>query len=311
MTSTRAAPQRKRGGWTMASKEYLEQVQCVIEELRDYWPLTLRQVYYRLVVAEVIDNKRAEYQKLSRILVKARLDELVPWEALEDRSRILMSASGWKNSAHFVETERGQFLRGYRRDLLQRQGIALEVWIEKDALAAIVHRVAFEYCVPVVVARGFSSVSFVHECRRRVLSHRDLGRRTVLLYFGDLDPSGWAMLPTMLETLQEEMGLGNLVEGKHCALTPEQVEEHELPHNPDALKKTDTRAQRYIEQFGDLAVELDALPPSVLEEVVRQNIESELDLDLFRAEQEAEATDVLDIEDRRERVHDWMESELG
>ena len=45
----------------------------------------------------------------------------------------------------------------------------------------------------------------------------------MVLYFGDLDPSGWEMLPAMMETLQNEMKLGDLVVGERCALTVEQV----------------------------------------------------------------------------------------
>jgi len=94
------------------------------------------------------------------------------------------------------------------------------------------------------------------------------GKRTMILYFGDLDPSGWEMLPPLLTTLQDEMGLGDLVAGRRCALTPAQVEANKLPRNPDALKETDTRAKKYMARFGDLAVELDALPPATLEALV-------------------------------------------
>ncbi len=40
---------RNRGSWTTGKLRYLEQVRRVLDELEDYWPLTLRQVYYQLV----------------------------------------------------------------------------------------------------------------------------------------------------------------------------------------------------------------------------------------------------------------------
>jgi hypothetical protein len=129
-----------------------------LDLLREYWPLTLRQVYYRLVVPGVIENSRSEYQKLSRILTRARLDGLVSWEALEDRARSTLESGGWQSASSFVAHERQVLLSGYRRDLLQGQPLALEIWIEKDALARIVQRAAEPYGIPVVVARGFSSV---------------------------------------------------------------------------------------------------------------------------------------------------------
>ena len=280
---------RNRGGWTPATLAYLEHVVAVLNGLTDYWPLTLRQVYYQLVASGAIQNNLGEYSKLSRILTKARLDGYVSWDAMEDRTRVTLNSGGWMDQEHFVDYELDNFLTGYRRDLLQTQVAALEIWVEKDALSRVCHNVAFPYCVPVIVARGFSSISYVHECRKRVKANADEGKRTVILYFGDLDPSGWEMLPAMLETLQNEMALENLVEGKRCALTLEQVGAYNLPRNPDALKPTDTRAKKYMDRFGNLAVELDALPPATLESLVRGAIESNLDLSKFEAEQQREA----------------------
>ena len=100
----------------------------------------------------------------------------------------------------------------------------MEVWVEKDALSRIVHQAASAYGVPVVVARGFSSVTYVNACRERINRHAWEGQSTWILYLGDLDPSGWEMLPSMMTTLEDEMALGRLVEAQRIALIPEQVE---------------------------------------------------------------------------------------
>ena len=63
--------ERPSAGWRADSLRYLDQIDAVLDEMRAYWPLTLRQVYYRLVSDLVIDNNRGEYGKLSRILTKA------------------------------------------------------------------------------------------------------------------------------------------------------------------------------------------------------------------------------------------------
>lgn len=34
---------RNRGGWTSPALAYVEQVNNILGQLRDYWPLTLRQ----------------------------------------------------------------------------------------------------------------------------------------------------------------------------------------------------------------------------------------------------------------------------
>ena len=42
-----------------------------ISVLADYHPMTVRQVYYRLVSRQIIDNNRSQYQAVSNILVDA------------------------------------------------------------------------------------------------------------------------------------------------------------------------------------------------------------------------------------------------
>ncbi|MGH9867477.1 MAG: hypothetical protein ACREAA_04840 [Candidatus Polarisedimenticolia bacterium] len=298
-----------RGAWTPAKRAFLARVEEVLDGLRDYWPLTLRQVYYQLVAAGDIENRHTAYQKLSRVLVQARLDGHVAWDAIEDRARSVLVSAGWDDAADFVRDQTGDYLAGYRRDLLRAQDHALEVWVEKDALSHVCHRAAFPYCVPVVVARGFSSVSYLHEAAKRIRHNASRGKGTVILYFGDLDPSGYEMLPAMLFTLEQEMGLQGWVTGIRCALTPDQVKEHGLPTNPDALKHTDTRAKKYIERFGNVAVELDALRPDILEDLVRDSIESWLDEGLLETERRAEAAERERLEVLREKVVALIEAE--
>lgn len=300
---------RNRGTWTDVKNEYLEQVIQVLDSLKRYWPLTLRQVYYQLVAALVIENNRGQYQKLSRVLSQARIDGIVPWSAIEDRARSTLFSAGWWDAASFVEREKENFLNGYRRHLTQDQECALELWVEKDALSRVCHDVAFGYCVPVVVAKGFSSVSYVNEAANRIRENRKAGRTTKILYLGDLDPSGWEMLPSMMITLEDEMGLEGDVEGIRCALTPQQVKAYSLPRSPDAIKETDSRAKKYLARFGPIAVELDALKPQLLQQIIRQSIEDNLDMDLFREQKRIEADESEKLERLKDRVDIYVDDE--
>jgi hypothetical protein len=291
------------------TQQYRDAVIAVLDDLRDYWPLTLRQVYYQLVASGTIENNRNEYQKLSRNLSAARLEGAVPWAALEDRARSMHEVHAWEDRDEFVESTLAHFLRHYRRDLLQEQDEALEVWIEKDALSSVCYRAAEPYCVPVVVARGFASTSYKHECRLRVVRNAKRGQKTHILYFGDLDPSGWEMLPAMMNTLQLDMELGELVQATRCALTQEQVSQYNLPRNPDALKASDPRAKKYMKQFGNLAVELDALPPATLQSIVRCAIERRLDMELFAKAVAKQEEDVRQLGEYREQVLDLLDQQ--
>lgn len=269
----------------------------VVAKLRDFWPLTLRQIYYQLVASLVIPNNRNSYGNLSKYLTKARLQGLIPWEAMEDRSRAHLVSGGWKTAGHFAKEQLDEFLNGYRRDLLQGQPHRLELWIEKDALAHMAHNVAFDYCVPVIVAKGFSSTTYKNEARKRIVRADRAGQRTKILYFGDLDPSGWAMLPSVIETLRDEMSVGSRVEGVRCALTPGQALDMQLPYDPEAMKEKDSRTPGYRAMLrsdgypDDMAVELDAIPPDVLQGLIQQAIEDNLDVSQFEAQRQAEADD--------------------
>ena len=110
---------------------------------------------------------------------------------MEDRGRPLLRSATWRDQTSFLASEMDMFLQGYRRNLLQSQSVALEIWIEKDALSHICYGVAAEYGVLVAVARGFSSITFKHECAERIRDNLTQCKSTKILYFGDLDPSGW------------------------------------------------------------------------------------------------------------------------
>lgn len=301
------------------AKVKAEYVSEIIYGLKKYWPLTLRQIYYRLVAEGYIENNYREYSKLSALLVNARFAGIVPWGAIEDRARSIMYDHRWQSADEFIKWEKKFFLNGYRIDPMLSQPTRLEVWTEKDALSKICHEVASKFGIPVVVARGYSSVSYLYECSQRVESGvADEGRPTTILYFGDLDPSGWNMLPAMMDTLKEiikisakqnyniDIDPSAIVQSIRCALNLNQVSEYELPKNPNALKLTDTRAKKYIERFGDLAVELDALHPDDLKFEIQKAIISQIDLEILEKTKAQEAKDIKKINRLRKKVDKLM-----
>jgi hypothetical protein len=62
------------------------------------------------------------------------------------------------------------------------------------------------------------------------------------------------------------------IEVRRIALTMEQIEEHSPP--PSFVKEGDPRTSGYLEQFGtEECWELDALPPDIMDAVIRGEIE--------------------------------------
>ena len=299
---------RRLWTWTNKQKDKLDKVNAVLNNLRNYWPLTLRQVYYQLVSQAVIENKVSEYGMLSKLLKYARLHGFVSWDAIEDRLREARLNRGWGDKTDFIETELDNFLVGYRRHLQQGQSNYIELWVEKDALSSIFQRVADPYCVPVCTCRGFSSVSFLQELRERILISQTDDQQPFLLYFGDFDPSGEEMLPAMRTTLEEEMGVDGAVY-KKIALTKDDIVKYDLPHDPNAVKKTDSRYQKFVERWGLYAVELDALPPDVLEERIREAIEAHIDLREFDKQRDIAEKEWEEISSFKEKVSNWIDSQ--
>jgi hypothetical protein len=268
--------------WTQHQIDKLNKVIEVLHEFEQYKPLTLRQVYYQLVGKGYIENKVSEYTMLSNLLKWARLDGYILWKDIEDRVRAYHDLTGWWNKDEFIEYQLKYFLSGYRRDLMQTQEKYIEIWIEKDALSSIFTKIARAYTIPVVVCRGFSSISFLNDFRER-LSYQEAEKRPLMLYFGDFDPSGVEMLTAMETTLSSEMHITN-IEFKRVALLKDDIFTYNLPHNPNALKASDSRAKKHVLKYGELAVELDALRPDILEDKIKKAIEKELDIQAFNDE---------------------------
>jgi len=271
-----------------STRARLERILVVIEELRDYWPLTLRQVHYSIVSRYLTPNNRDTYRQLSEDLTSARLLGHVPWEAIEDRVRTLHQPWRSRTVDDHVREVTSILVNDYRRDLLQGQPVAVEVWVEKDALASPIKSAADPYGVPVCVAKGNVSTSFTHELAARALSRAErLGQRTHIAYFADFDPSGQNMLPNLLKRLGVEHDVGShVLDGHIYSLTKQQIEDFDLPHDGTALKSTDPLAAKHRASHGNLSVELDALPPRDLMQLVRSAVEQNLDMTTFR-EQEA------------------------
>lgn len=229
-------------------------------------PMTVRQVYYRLVAALLIENTRSSYQGVSRALVAARQDGTIPWAWIEDRLRRPRHVSMWKTLPDFLETVR----HAYQRDVWQSQPQLVEVWLEKDALSGIFEDVLSPYGITLNVGRGYDGWSSLHEAARRYIA---VGKPVTILYFGDFDPSGEDMVRSLRERLRFFDCTPEVIK---CALTHEDVTTYNLP--PDFTKASDSRAAAFVQKFGDMAVELDALPPDVLQARLVSAVEGNMDL---------------------------------
>ena len=256
--------------------ELIEAAQAVLAE---YNPQTVRQVFYALVSSQALKNTKAEYNRTINALVKARKDGTIPWEWIEDRLRIPRRVAMWDDLGTFIDVVK----QSYKRDVWAEQFCYVEAWVEKDALSGIFERVLKPYGVTLNVGRGYDGWTSIYNAAERYDVHDEV----TVLYFGDFDPSGVNIFDSLGERLAY-FGCG--AEVIRCALLKDDIERYDLP--PDFTKASDTRSAAFIEKYGDLAVELDALPITVLRERIKAEVESRLDLDALEHVREAEGDDV-------------------
>ena len=96
-------------------------IHTAAEILSQHHPMTVRQVYYRLVSRQVIENTRSGYQSVSKALVAARREGLIPWAHIEDGLRRLRCAPMWSGLPDFAVTAAGW----YRRDVWESQPVRI------------------------------------------------------------------------------------------------------------------------------------------------------------------------------------------
>jgi len=250
--------------------DVIDQANKIIEEYQDQgFDLTLRQLYYQFVARDLIPNKQSEYNKLGNIISDGRLLGLIDWNAIVDRTRHVRSNSHWESPKEVIEICANQ----YQIDKWENQETRVEVWIEKDALIGVIEGVCSRNDVPYFSCRGYTSQSEMWRASCRLL---DYDQNIVIIHLGDHDSSGI----DMTRDIQDRMNLfdsGATVE--RIALNYDQIEQYNPPPNP--AKITDPRAKKYIEEFGASSWELDALEPSVMDDLVQSKIDEYRDMDLW------------------------------
>lgn len=263
--------------------QLLEAVNRLLDEYEG--PVTLRQLFYRLVALQVIENKLKAYKSFGKHLVNGRREGIVDADRIVDRTRALWQLPTWTDLDEFLDAVR----RSYRREKWSRQDYHVEVWCEKDAVAGVFEPITDEFEVALYPCRGYDSYSALREAGGRI---RGTGKPAVILYFGDFDPSGEDIPRSFQKRLLEDFGTE--VDLRVIALTAEQIGEYDLPWN--AVKLNDTRAPAFLEKYGNIAVELDALDPRVLKDLLRGELGAYCHAETFEYERGIQAEEQARLE---------------
>lgn len=243
------------------------------------YDLTLRQVYYQMVARDEIPNTMQSYKRLGSIIDDGRLAGLIDWTAIVDRTRELRSLSHWETPADIIVSAS----HSYHIDKWKDQESRVEVWVEKDALVGVIGQVCDRWDVPYFSCRGYTSSSEMWLASQRLKRHSRNGQTPSIIHLGDHDPSGKDMTRDIDDRLTLFMGG---LEVNRIALNMDQIEQYDPPPNP--AKITDSRATKYIAEYGNESWELDALEPSVIDALIDEQIQQIIDIDLWEEASEAE-----------------------
>ncbi len=266
------------------TKQIIEETKKTIAEYDT--AITVRQLYYRLVSAHTIPNTINSYKNFDRILSKIRKMGLIQDGQIVDNSKPATFPNVFEDLPDFLITAS----QSYKRNHWQTQSNHIEVWCEKDALSGILQPICSEYQVPLVVGRGYQSLTNKKKAAERFKEFHANGKSNTILYLGDFDPSGLDIVRDLKENLS---ALGTNPQIKQVALTLEQIKKHKLP--PILTKESDPRTANYITKYGDIAVELDALPPTELRKLISSAIAKFIDGKSWDKSKETEQTEQIKL----------------
>ena len=157
----------------------------------------------------------------------------------------------------------------------------LEIWIEKTTMDDVLVPLGELYDINLVRGTGESShTRCVQLVDRAIASQRPVR----ILYVSDFDPGGMSMplaVARKVEFLLRKEGHDLDIQVRPIALTYEQCNEYRLPRTP--IKKSERRAAKFEERFGEGATELDALEalrPGELARILEREIARYYDDDL-------------------------------
>jgi hypothetical protein len=276
-------------------------------------PMTVRQVFYRLTSEAVIAKTEPEYETVKRLLAEMRRQGKIPYRWIADATRWMRKPKTYSS----VEAALRNTARTYRRALWDEGESRVEIWCEKDALAGVLVDVTDPYDVPLMVTRGYPSLSFLHSAAESIVA---TDQRTHIYYLGDHDPSGRDIDRAIRQGIGESLIDLDPSSGfdlwcdeddpeetfdawatfERVSVTPAQIAAWNLPTRP--TKPTDSRSKT----FKGPSVELDAIPATRLRVLAKACVERHVN------RHELEVLRTAEAEERRvlERIASTIDGQI-
>jgi hypothetical protein len=297
---------------------------AIVQAVETEHPVTLRGVFYRVVSAGEVEKTEDGYRLIGRELLKLRRAGAIRYDWITDGTRWINKPDSYDDLNQMLEDAAAS----YRRALWRDQATEVQIYSEKDAISGVVLPVTQRWDVPLGIVRGYSSETFAWSVAQSIRDAALRGKAVRVYQLGDHDPSGidaWrAFRKTVCGFLLEEYRelratlaavgyedddwdahghdpddddggesscvfiAGEQVETvffKRLAVTQNQIYQLDLPTRP--TKRSDTRAAG----FRGGSVEVDAIPPTILRQIVGDAITQHIDAEALRLTQVAEQSE--------------------
>lgn len=251
---------------TNAEKAHLEG--ALIRLAEDNAPVTVRQLFYLLVSAKLVPKDENGYALVSSYGTDLRESGRLGFECIVDYGRAIREPSTWTSPASIV----GACARDYKTPLWDQSDIRPFVITEKATLVPVIGDECRARQVPLAALGGYGSTTFVNDLAERIDREYSLIH---VFYIGDRDPSGLDLERDCRDRL-ERYG-ADIGEWTRLAVTDAQVDELALPVRP--VKMSDGRTRKYIAAHGNDCVDVEAIPPGTLRQLVRDATSQYLDVE--------------------------------
>jgi hypothetical protein len=308
--------EKRRARITPAKEPFMQAIIQVVMDLKDYWPITERRIHYNLLNSpplrhaskrgSVYVNDRQSYKETCDLVTRGRLFGRIPYRAIADPTRTVITWSIHQEPSTFMRASLDDFLVGYWRDLLQSQPNHIEIIGEKNTIEGIIKPVAMDFTIPYTIGRGYCSLPPRYEMAQRF--KKSGKEKLIILAMSDLDPEGEDIAHSFARSMRDDFSIDeDILVPIKVALTYQQVQSMHLP--PDMIaKEASSRRKKFVAKHGEHVYELEAAPPDALQQILRDAIDSVIDVAAFNREQDSEAKDALYLERVRKLLMEQMKN---
>ena len=241
---------------------------ALLEIVRNAQPATVRQIFYLASVRGIVEKDDGGYTRVQIDLVEMRRSGQLPYGWIVDHTRWQRRPVTYDSITEALD----ETAATYRKALWRDADHHVEIWLEKDALSGVVLPVTRKFDVPLMVARGYASETFLHTAGEYMEA---VEKPCFVYHFGDFDPSGQDAARSIEKGLRQHAADAE-IHFERVAVTQRQIDELDLPSRP--TKQSDTRAKK----FGPISVELDAIDPNRLRALVDEVITRHLSIEKYK-----------------------------